>query len=73
MAGAYKLDEFGSKPNDVGSIPTRSLPQVMQLWRLVRPAQDVGKPGDPPAWDAGERRFKSDHPDWLLWSYRTTS
>ena len=27
--------------------------------------QDVGKPGNPPAWGAGERRFKSDHPDLL--------
>ena len=26
-------------------------------------AQDVGKPGNPPAWGAGERRFKSGHPD----------
>src|SRR4051812_8322937 len=25
--------------------------------------QDVGKPGNPPAWGAGERRFKSGHPD----------
>ena len=25
--------------------------------------QDVGKFGNPPAWGAGERRFKSDHPD----------
>src|SRR3954452_22859762 len=30
----------------------------------VRHTQDVGKPGNPPAWGAGERRFKSDHPDW---------
>src|SRR5271156_2759104 len=27
-------------------------------------AQDVGKPGNPPAWGAGERRFKSGHPDF---------
>ena len=33
---------------------------------LDAPLQDVGKPGNPPAWGAGERRFKSDHPD-LLW------
>jgi hypothetical protein len=26
--------------------------------------QDVGKLGNPPAWGAGERRFKSDHPDF---------
>src|SRR5947208_15874308 len=35
-----------------------------QLERLVRSHQDVGKPGNPPAWGAGERRFKSGHPDW---------
>src|SRR5438045_7898782 len=29
-----------------------------------RTIQDVGEPGNPPAWGAGERRFKSDHPDW---------
>jgi hypothetical protein len=27
------------------------------------PIQDVGKPGNPPASEAGDRRFESDHPD----------
>jgi hypothetical protein len=30
-------------------------------WTLSR--QDVGKLGNPPAWGAGDRRFKTDHPD----------
>jgi hypothetical protein len=28
-------------------------------------AQGVGKPGNPPVWGTGERRFKSGCPDWL--------
>ncbi len=31
-----------------------------------RPNQDVGKPGNPPARGAGDRRFDSDHPDCFL-------
>ena len=34
-------------------------------WAPGCPIRGVGKPGNPPASGAGERRFESDRPDWL--------
>jgi hypothetical protein len=36
------------------------------LGALATSHQDVGKTGNPPAWGAGERGFKSHHPDSQL-------
>ena len=54
---------IAKRAHDVAAACRLAMADVRVQIPLDALPQDVGKPGNPPAWGAGERRFKSDHPD----------